>query len=184
MSQIITCPNCGQTYAIQAHQVSQYIGRSIQCTQCAIVFAVNLQPVAQFTSPPVVPVQQQFQQPSNYQPAYSQQPSQPQGVGQYSSSDAAVAPVGYATPAPAPKASGLAIASLVLACVGLLFAPLALVGIVLGIVALLKMRDQRVGGRGIAIAGISVGGASVVLSACLLSIMLPSLGRARRRRIA
>lgn len=165
MSHIITCPRCGQQFTIEAHQRAQYIGRSIQCTQCGTIFAVELEPQQPARPEPVISysnprtLRDEFEaeeQPSNYQPSSYPEPKQ-QG----------------------PKASGIAVTSLVLACIGLLVAPLGLVAIVLGIIALLKSRDQRVGGRGLAIAGITIGGASVAISACMFAILVPSMSAAR-----
>ncbi|MDB5293251.1 MAG: hypothetical protein JWL69_4492 [Phycisphaerales bacterium] len=36
----ITCPHCGQTYAVRPEQWPQYAGRSIACTKCGQTFAV------------------------------------------------------------------------------------------------------------------------------------------------
>ncbi|HEY0008105.1 MAG TPA: DUF4190 domain-containing protein [Tepidisphaeraceae bacterium] len=79
----------------------------------------------------------------------------------------------------APPTSGLAVAALVCGCIGVLFFPLAIVAIVLGIIALVKTRDPRVGGRGLAIGGIAAGAAGLLVGLLLMSILLPSLNRAR-----
>src|SRR4051812_42028419 len=84
------------------------------------------------------------------------------------------APMNYASPMRV-TTSGMAIASLVLACIGLFVPLLGIVAIVLGIIALRKMSDPSIGGKGLAIAGISVGSVSLLLSICMLSILLPSL---------
>jgi predicted Zn finger-like uncharacterized protein/prepilin-type processing-associated H-X9-DG protein len=97
-----------------------------------------------------------------------------------------IPPVAYATPmygGPL-KSNGLAIASFAIALCGLFIPVLpGIAAIVLGILGIKKTRDPSVGGKGLAIAGISVGGTTLVLSACMLplmiSIMLPSLNRAR-----
>ena len=62
-----------------------------------------------------------------------------------------------------------------------LFIPLipSLVGIILGIIGLNRTKDPRIGGKGLAIAGISVSVASIFLGGCMISILLPSLNRAR-----
>src|SRR5438874_2006417 len=78
-----------------------------------------------------------------------------------------------------PQPSPTAIASLVLAIIGIVIPGLGLIGIVLGIIALTKMRDPRVGGKGLAIGGIAVGAVSIVMVGCMMSILLPSLNRAR-----
>jgi hypothetical protein len=76
---------------------------------------------------------------------------------------------------------GLAISSLVLGCLGII--PLlgvltALVGLILGIVALSKSQDKK----GLAVAGTTVSAITLVL-ACVISaagILLPALGKARQ----
>jgi prepilin-type processing-associated H-X9-DG protein/predicted Zn finger-like uncharacterized protein len=75
-----------------------------------------------------------------------------------------------------PKPSGLAIASLVL---GLFIClPIAsLLAIIFGIVALSKTRDPRIGGKGLAIAGLVLGIIGLVLVPTV--ILLPALNAAR-----
>ena len=85
----------------------------------------------------------------------------------------------YATPTTVGTTSGLAIAALVTGALGLLIPLLGIVGIVLGIIALRKTRDPASTGKGLAIAGISLGAVGVLISLCMLSILLPSLNRAR-----
>jgi len=169
MSQLITCPHCRQTYTITPQQAPEYHGRAIQCTRCAQAFVVNIpvpeqvvprvaqqEPIAAHgfpvtPQPPAIPEQQ----PPAFPPSYA-----------------------YQTAAPPPKASGMAVASMVFACIGVLLPGVGIVGIVLGIIALLKTRDPSIGGRGISIAGISVGGASILTSACAISILVPAYHRA------
>jgi prepilin-type processing-associated H-X9-DG protein len=84
---------------------------------------------------------------------------------------------------PPPKTSGLAIGSLVcgiLGCLGIT----ALVGIVLGIVALIKINRSggRLGGQGIAIAGLCVSGFMLIAGLPMLAgMMLPALAKAKER---
>ena len=86
--------------------------------------------------------------------------------------------LGYSPPAQT-GSSGLAIAALVLGVCG--FIPVvgiltALVGIVLGIIVLAKHRP----GKGLAIGGIASGAVSLlVIHALMVSILVPSLSRAR-----
>ncbi|MHC4443002.1 MAG: DUF4190 domain-containing protein [Planctomycetota bacterium] len=81
--------------------------------------------------------------------------------------------------------TGLAIAALVCGILGFCFAPLGLLGLILGIVALAKAnkRPEEYGGKGIAIGGICTGGAALIIGTLItvmaVSIMLPSLARAR-----
>lgn len=89
---------------------------------------------------------------------------------------------------PQNQKSGLAIASLVLACIafvttlfaiGILIAP---IGLILGIVALVKAKKQpRVyGGKGMAIAGVILNGLVVLALPLIVAIAIPNLLAARR----
>jgi hypothetical protein len=76
-------------------------------------------------------------------------------------------PGGYGYPAPPSGTNTLAISSLVTSVLG--FIPLcgwilSIVGIVLGIVALTQIKQSRQGGYGLAVAGIVVGAATMVIS--------------------
>ncbi|HEY1629228.1 MAG TPA: DUF1559 domain-containing protein [Tepidisphaeraceae bacterium] len=54
-----------------------------------------------------------------------------------------------------------------------------ILGIIFGIIGLRKTRDPRIGGKGLAITGISLGAASILMSTCMISVMVPALSRAR-----
>jgi predicted Zn finger-like uncharacterized protein/prepilin-type processing-associated H-X9-DG protein len=172
MSQLITCPQCGQTYTITPRQVPQYQGRTIQCTKCGRPFTVNI-PMAEEVVPPLPPTPEPGPVKAHGFPVTQQQPVFPQ-----QQPPAFPPSYAYQTAAPPPKASGLAVASLVFACIGLILPLVGIIGIILGIIALLKTRDPNVGGRGIAIAGVSVGGASILTTACAISIFVPAFHRA------
>jgi uncharacterized membrane protein len=58
----------------------------------------------------------------------------------------------------------LAIASLVTSCLGLFCGLLSIVGVVLGVVALSQVKQNREGGYGLAVGGIAVGVVSMVIS--------------------
>lgn len=82
--------------------------------------------------------------------------------------------------------SGLAIAAFVLSLVGLLACgPLGLIGLILGCVALAgaTATPPRSGGKGLAIAGIAVGGVATLLMIVtiplLIGLTLPALAKAR-----
>lgn len=85
------------------------------------------------------------------------------------------------------KTSGLAISSLVLGIVGLVTGCVgigivfALTGLILGIVALVTIGKpgKPVRGKGLAIAGVSISGAAILLVPLFIGIMLPALGAAR-----
>lgn len=85
-----------------------------------------------------------------------------------------------------PPSSAMAITALVLSCVGIVICgPVGLIGVVLGIIALVQAGavPPRAGGKGMAIAAIAVGGTATLLSLItiplLIGIMLPALGKAR-----
>jgi len=90
-------------------------------------------------------------------------------------------------PAEPPRTSGLAIASLVCGILGLCTGITALVGLVLGIVALVKIsrNEDRIGGKGLAIAGTCVSGCVLALLLLMipieLAVMLPALSQAKSK---
>ncbi|MBN2210314.1 MAG: DUF4190 domain-containing protein [Sedimentisphaerales bacterium] len=82
------------------------------------------------------------------------------------------------------KTSGLAVASLVLGIIGILLGPLALIGLILGVAALIQIirHPQRLQGQGLAIAGMCVSLAALVLFSLFISaitMFIPAMGRAR-----
>ncbi len=81
-----------------------------------------------------------------------------------------------------PKTSGLAITSLVLGVLGLVSCGItSLVGLVLGIVALVKINKSqgRLSGGGLAIAGIVVSGILLLIAPIGAAMLLPALARAK-----
>ena len=89
-------------------------------------------------------------------------------------------------PPSAPLRTGMAVTALVCGIVGVFTCPVfGILAIILGIVALNRTtrEPQTYGGRSIAVAGIATGGAGMVLNvmflALVISILLPSLSRAR-----
>jgi prepilin-type processing-associated H-X9-DG protein len=156
----IRCPHCGQTYELTPQQVPQYAGQTITCTACQRAFTVP----RSVGAPPGAP-----------QPA-----QQPQFATAY-------APPGAPPPAGSDK-NGAAVAGLVFSILGLLpILPIigSIVGVVLGFVGLSKSADPanpRKPGRGLAITAIVLGFSSFFIwgvLALLISILLPSLNRAR-----
>ena len=82
------------------------------------------------------------------------------------------------------KTSGLAIASLVLGALGLVSLGLtALIGLVLGIIALVKISRSRgsLRGTGLALAGTIVSGLFVLMLPVFAAILLPALAQAKAR---
>ena len=158
--QQVQCPHCGQSYDIPAEQVPQYAGQTIVCTACRKPFAVPAAAASGGGSFPPAP-------PS---------PPAPGAQGSYVQPEYAS---GLGTP---PQTNGWAITSLVSGILGFCLPVLGgLIAIVTGIIGLTRTRDPRVGGKGLAIAGISVGALSILLSGCWMSVLLPSLNRAREQ---
>ncbi|HNP14704.1 MAG TPA: DUF4190 domain-containing protein, partial [Mycobacterium sp.] len=73
-------------------------------------------------------------------------------------------PGGYGYPATPPGTNTMAIASLVASVVGVLCGIGSVVGIVLGVVALNQIKQTRQAGYGLAVAGIVVGIATLIIS--------------------
>lgn len=85
------------------------------------------------------------------------------------------------------KTSGMAIASLVLGILGFCTGGLlGLIGLVLGIIAIISLSNSanRVGGKGFAIAGISVSACSLLTSCLFIGLLLPALTKARQNAYA
>lgn len=80
-----------------------------------------------------------------------------------------------------PKTSGLAIASLILAILGMCTCVTALPGLILGIIALVQINrnPQRLKGQGLALAGTIVSAIAVMFTPILAAIIFPVFARAR-----
>jgi prepilin-type processing-associated H-X9-DG protein len=89
---------------------------------------------------------------------------------------------GTAAPTSPRKTSGMAIASLICGVLGC-FGITAIVGLVLGIIALLKINrsEGRLGGFGIAVAGICVSGFMLISVVPAAGMLLPALAKAKAR---
>jgi len=95
-----------------------------------------------------------------------------------------LAPTPLTSPVPAAQTSGLAVTSLVLGILGLITCGVsALVGLVLGIIALLKINKSQgtLKGSGLAIAGICVSGAFLLLIPIQAALLLPALSQAKTK---
>lgn len=98
---------------------------------------------------------------------------------------------GTGVPPPAPKTSGMATAALILAILGLCTCITAPIGLVLGIIALAQTnRDPQLQGRGMAIAGMIIGGLitlvaliALVVAFLIGGISVPAFVRAREAAI-
>ncbi|MGV0750528.1 DUF4190 domain-containing protein [Mycolicibacter minnesotensis] len=89
-------------------------------------------------------------------------------------------PTGYGTPYPgsyfnpgqAQKTNVLAVSSLVVSLLGLVFWPLGVAGVILGGVALSQIKSTGEAGHGMAVAGTAIGAVAVTLSLILAMIAL------------
>jgi prepilin-type processing-associated H-X9-DG protein/predicted Zn finger-like uncharacterized protein len=171
MATQIQCPHCGQTYDLAPEQVPQYAGQTITCTRCQKSFTVaaNLGGAPAAPAAPATPASPvstvRHAQPTGSVTPPGMPPNYPQAQAQYS------------IPAGPQQSNGMAIASLIcglLGCTGIG----GILAIIFGIVALNKTKDPRYGGRGMAIAGLVLGCFGLIVP-CMVSILLPSLNRAR-----
>jgi prepilin-type processing-associated H-X9-DG protein len=90
---------------------------------------------------------------------------------------------GSPPPSP-PKTSGLAITSLVLGCLGVLTCGVtSLVGLILGIIALVRINKSngQLGGQSMALAGTIVSGAFLLLMPIPAAMLLPALAKAKQK---
>ena len=185
------CPNCDQPYALTDEQAPQYAGQRIACTNCGVAFTVpeSVFLAGDANSPAagtvVDPPSSGFASSSALAPQ-----SQPQIMGQ---PPAYVAPPpavrsGFA-PAPVPPelmqppqpAGGMAIGSLVTGILGF-FIPLvpSLLAIGTGAVGVIRAKEGRAGGRGIAITGIVLGVVGLALHVAVLTLfVVPHFRQAR-----
>ncbi len=91
---------------------------------------------------------------------------------------------GTQPPATPAKTSGLAVTSLVLGCLGLFTCGItALVGLVLGIISLVRINQSKgqLGGQGVALAGTIVSAAFLLLMPIPAAMLLPALARAKQK---
>src|SRR5687768_16118631 len=140
----VSCPHCGQDYSVTPEQRAQYRGQTINCTKCGRPFTVDGGP-AMPASPPW---------PASPPPVGGGAPPPPP-VQQYASPYQA-----YQQPE---RTSKLAVASLVTGLLAFIIPVIAgVAAIIMGIVALGRTKDPRVGGKGLAIAGISLGAVGTV----------------------
>jgi prepilin-type processing-associated H-X9-DG protein len=89
-----------------------------------------------------------------------------------------------AAPAPHSKTSGLAVSSLVLGVLGVFTCGItALVGLILGIIAMVKVSNSRgaLRGGGIALAGVIVSGIFLFMIPILAAMLLPALAVAKQK---
>lgn len=160
----VSCPHCGQTYAVTPEQRAQYGGRPITCTRCQRTFTADGMPAQGGMAPA---------------------PLAGEGAGDYPAAGQQVAygPAGaYGPTTPSEGTSAWAVTSLVLGCLSFCIPIVAPIGaVVTGIVALARAGRPGVGGRGLAVAGISLGVVGFLVSTLLVSILLPSLNRAREQ---
>jgi len=158
----------------------------VVCEECA----TGKTPTSDYKAPPTVSQPGQapsrFDQPTQAPPNSGPIPPQspyPGGPGPnspYPGAPAPNSPYGnspypgqpYQSQAAAQSTSGMAVASLVVSLVAILFIPIGIVGLILGIVAKNQIRASggRLGGSGMAIAGIIIG--SLELGLCILVLLM------------
>lgn len=163
------CGNCGALIEVDDH----YAGGQCECPACNAMVAIPHESAPEsaprVSQPPPPPPSPSAPQPET--PAPMPRMSPPTEPGRL-------------IPPTEPGRKGWAVAALTFAILGFCLPPLGLVAIVCGIVALAKIGNnpQEYGGKGLAISGIVIGSIALVfliLWALVLSIMLPSLARAR-----
>ena len=206
MSDRITCPSCGQSYAVRPEQWAQYQGRTINCTKCGNPFVVTAPATAMPPTPPQV--QPTTAQPPPVQPAAIQSASVPMqpvmpGMGTPPQAPFGAPPppgVGMMTPGAYPagygmyappqplQSNGPAVLSLIFGIVGFCVPAIgAIVAIIAGIMGISRTKNPKVGGRGMAIAGLVLGVVGLVIVTPLEiaffagvgGVMVPALSRTR-----
>src|SRR2546423_1542641 len=65
MSVHVSCPSCGQAYALTEEEAPRFAGRSIECPQCNVSFAVpgSVAPAPRRKAPVAAATQQRIQRP-------------------------------------------------------------------------------------------------------------------------
>ncbi len=166
---IVQCPQCQKSYNVPDEQA----GRQAKCDACGQVFTLDTEASAgRVDEPNPYGGHAAADQSGGYGAA---PPTAQPGYGGGST---------YAQPAvPARTTSGVAVAALVCGLIGILVAPIGLLAIILGIVALTQTgkAENNVGGGGMAVAGMVCGAIGLVLGVVflLIALMLPALGTAR-----
>ena len=97
-----------------------------------------------------------------------------------------IAPPSLPPGLPRPKTSALAVTSLVLGVIGLFSCGItAFVGLILGIIAIIKIRNSegRLGGFGLALAGTIVSGVFIIMIPIYAALLLPALAAAKGRAL-
>jgi prepilin-type processing-associated H-X9-DG protein len=147
---------------VSADQIRQWItqGRANARTQLQAAGSADWKPLAEF-------------------------PEFAAALGPAASPAASRLPAAGTQPAAAPaKTSSLAITSLVLGCLGLLTCGItSLVGLVLGIIALVRINKSQgqLGGKGVALAGMIVSAALVLIMPIPAAMLLPALAKAKQK---
>ncbi|KAA1428596.1 DUF4190 domain-containing protein [Mycolicibacter arupensis] len=81
-------------------------------------------------------------------------------------------PGNYINPGQAQKTNVLAVSSLIVSLLGLVFWPLGVAGVILGVIALNQIKSTNEAGHGLAVAGTAIGGVAVMFSLLLAMIAL------------
>lgn len=159
------CPHCGKRYQVEP----QHGGKETTCRECG--GAITIPPAGESPDAEPIEINQDMlaggpapsSPPTPQTPPTTPEPIDPRLTG----------PI-----------SGLAIASLTMSIVGFCFAPLAIAGLICGIVAMNKTGSSGRRGYGVALAGTVVGAVAIVIGllvgVMMLGILLPALGAARK----
>ena len=165
-STVVSCPNCAKKFKVS----SEKLGRTFKCTGCEARFVAG----AETIEPPAA--QEVLEQASSF----ARPPFDPAMSDMSSAEQVTPPPVDYGSPATGkPKTSGMAIASLICGIL-LCLAPISSVfALIFGYLGIKKTGPGQAGGRGMAIAGLVLGGVGILLSILSIAVLLPSLNRAR-----
>ena len=180
----VACPNCAARFKVPIEK----LGKTFKCPKCTQPFvaattgpaapAAPAAPVApssptravsssalRLDEPPPVRVKPPKQPAYEPPPAAAAEPEYTEPVAAYKPSKTAAGDPG----------SGLAVAALIFSLTGCLWP----VGMVLGIVGLIKAKNGTAGGRGMSMAAVVISGVMLILGIGAVSILLPALNKAR-----
>lgn len=172
----ISCSYCGQPYAVRPEQWAQYHGRTINCTKCGQPFVVTAPPHLVAQPAPVAPPGGAYSAPPQQAPPPSPQfpsgyppppppygnvpPGHPPPYGPYPGGPYP----GAMYPPPHRPTSGWALASLIVGIVGFCVPVLGgVIATITGIIGIIRTRDGKLGGRGMAVAGLVLGMISLLI---------------------
>jgi prepilin-type processing-associated H-X9-DG protein len=160
----IQCPHCDKPYQLSPEQHAQYAGKKIMCKACQNAFTVP-PPEGMAAPAPAAPARPAAR-------PMQAAPSSPPPLPQRSAMEMYEERMHEGPP----ENNGWAKGALVAGIAGV-FIPVvpALLAVGLGIAGLIKARRPNVGGKGIAILGMSIGVAAMVLHAMIVIAAVPKV---------